>query len=137
MPLMLHRLPCTLTSFCGVLLVSLSDSDESAQQTGRPLVGDFLALLSAFCYAVYVTLLKVWIRSESRIDMQLFFGFVGVFNLLGCWPIGVLLHFSEMEKFEWPTKRDDTAVILLNVSLPSAAISGAFVSLSSDGPGAI
>lgn len=33
-----------------------------------------LALLSAFCYAVYVILLKVRIGDEERIDMQLFFG---------------------------------------------------------------
>jgi solute carrier family 35 protein F5 len=36
--------------------------------------GDALALLSAFCYAIYVILLKVRIGDEERVDMQLFFG---------------------------------------------------------------
>ncbi|KDQ30683.1 hypothetical protein PLEOSDRAFT_1074969 [Pleurotus ostreatus PC15] len=39
-------------------------------------VWDSLALLSAVFYALYVILLKVRIKSESRIDMQLFFGFM-------------------------------------------------------------
>jgi solute carrier family 35 protein F5 len=33
-----------------------------------------LALLSAFCYALYVILLKVRIGQEERVNMQLFFG---------------------------------------------------------------
>lgn len=40
----------------------------------NPILGDGLALLSAFCYAVYVILLKVRIGEEERVDMQLFFG---------------------------------------------------------------
>ncbi|KAJ6610110.1 hypothetical protein B0H10DRAFT_2062145, partial [Mycena sp. CBHHK59/15] len=47
-----------------------------------PVLGDSLALISAIFYALYVILLKVRIRSESRVDMQLFFGFVGLFNVL-------------------------------------------------------
>ena len=61
-----------------------------------------MALLSALFYALYVTLLKVRIRSESRIDMQLFFGFVGLFNILMTWPIGVILHLTGIETFELP-----------------------------------
>lgn len=40
----------------------------------NPLLGDALALLSAFCYAVYVILLKAKIGDEENVDMQLFFG---------------------------------------------------------------
>ena len=80
------------------------------------LLGDCLALLSALFYAVYVILLKVQIRSESRIDMQLFFGFVGLFNIIGCWPIGVLLHLTGVEKVELPTSGRVVAGLLVNVS---------------------
>lgn len=80
------------------------------------LLGDSLALLSALFYAVYVILLKVRIRSESRIDMQLFFGFVGLFNIIGCWPIGVLLHLTGVEKFELPTSGRVIVGLLVNVS---------------------
>ena len=79
----------------GVVVVSLSDPDDTptaslprpAPTSGRPslagissgqrtLLGDCLALLSALFYAIYVILLKVRIRSESRINMQLFFSFI-------------------------------------------------------------
>jgi len=80
------------------------------------LLGDCLALLSALFYAVYVILLKVRIHSESRIDMQLFFGFVGLFNIVGCWPIGVLLHLTGVEKIELPTSSRVVVGLLVNVS---------------------
>ncbi|KAH9982426.1 hypothetical protein BGW80DRAFT_1263237 [Lactifluus volemus] len=128
------------TSFVGVVLVSLSDSDSppaprpppaptsglvkpsNSQQGNLSLFGDSLALLSALFYAFYVILLKVRIRSESRIDMQLFFGFVGLFNTLACWPIGVILHFTGVERFELPTSGRALVGLLANM----------FITLSSD-----
>lgn len=77
--------------------------------------GDFLALISALFYALYVTLLKVRIRSESRIDMQLFFGFVGLFNILTCWLLGVFLHLIGAEPFELPATRNAVGAILITV----------------------
>jgi len=53
-------------------------------------------------YAGYVTLLKVRIGSEDRISMPLFLGFVGAFNLLAFWPIGVLLHVLGVEPLGLP-----------------------------------
>ncbi|KAH9969008.1 hypothetical protein BC827DRAFT_1167055 [Russula dissimulans] len=123
-------------SFTGVILVSLSDTGDAppdapsrpSSTSGRPLLadiqggrysllGDCLALLSAFVYAVYVILLKVRIRSESRIDMQLFFGFVGLFNILACWPIGVILHFVGVERFEPPSSGRVVAGLLVNMAI--------------------
>jgi solute carrier family 35, member F5 len=86
----------------------------------KSILGDSLALLSALFYAVYVILLKVRIRSESRIDMQLFFGFVGLFNIIGCWPIGLLLHLTGVEKVELPSSGRVVAGLLVNVSFSIA-----------------
>lgn len=61
-----------------------------------------MAIIGAFSYSIYTTLLKVRIGHESRISMQMFFGFVGVFNLLGLWPGLVLLHATGVEEFELP-----------------------------------
>lgn len=117
-----------------MILVSLSDSGDTPPAT-RPsptptsalpslttiqsgkytLLGDSLALLSALFYAVYVILLKVRIRSESQIDMQLFFGFVGLFNILACWPIGIILHLTGVERFEPPASGRVVAGLLVNV----------------------
>lgn len=114
-------------SFAGVVLVSVSDSrpsDEEAKITisGLPLsqltealLGDGLALLSAIFYALYVILLKVRIKEESRINMQLFFGFVGVFNVLMLWPIGLVLHFTGVEQIALPSSRRAWVGVLVNV----------------------
>jgi solute carrier family 35, member F5 len=116
-----------------VLLVSLSDSAIPTAaapphtspttalgpaHTRRPLLGDTLALIAAAVYALYVILLKVRIRSESRIDMQLFFGFVGLFNALSFWPMALLLHFLRVETLEWPDTGKGMVAILLNVRCP-------------------
>ena len=119
-------------SFGGVLLVSLADKDGTNQPPSPPalplpgvngnnfrmpnaIIGDMLALLSALFYALYVILLKVRIRSESRVNMQLFFGFVGLFNIVSCWPIGLVLHFTGVERFEFPTSSKAWVAVLVNV----------------------
>ena len=79
------------------------------------MLGDFLALVSAAFYALYVILLKIRIGSESRIDMKLFFGFVGLFNILLAWPVGLFLHVIGLEVFEWPTTKNEVLAILINV----------------------
>ncbi|KAJ2920180.1 hypothetical protein MD484_g24, partial [Candolleomyces efflorescens] len=125
------KIAAVVTSFTGVLFVSWSDSStkqlagpasrpKTTQATAhapRPALGDALALVSALFYALYVILLKVRIKAESRIDMQLFFGFVGLFNVLTCWPIGVVLHFLGFEVFELPTSRMVWTAVLINMGI--------------------
>ncbi|KAJ3570249.1 hypothetical protein NP233_g4521 [Leucocoprinus birnbaumii] len=125
-----------ILSFAGVLLVSLSDASHSkipaspvpAPSPGAPaptttkdvsqfLLGDLLALFSALFYALYVILLKVRIKDEERIDMQLFFGFVGLFNVLALWPLGFILHWTGVEKFELPTKAAEWYAIVVNMAI--------------------
>lgn len=81
----------------------------------RITLGNVLALLSALFYAMYVILLKVCIKAEYRIDMQLFFGFVGLFNIVGCWPVGLILHLTGAEIFELPHTKPVVYGILINV----------------------
>lgn len=47
--------------------------------------------------------------------MQLFFGFVGLFNVMSCWPMGVILHFTGVERFELPSTGKAVAAIFINV----------------------
>jgi solute carrier family 35 protein F5 len=83
-------------------------------------LGDCLALSSAVFYSLYVILLKVKIRQESRINMQLFFGFVGLFNILFLWPIGLVLHLTGVERFELPSGGSAIGGLLVNVRAISA-----------------
>jgi len=129
--LTLMKIGAVLTSFGGVVLVSLSDSSSSpvAKPTANAqsinliaISGDIFALLSALFYAMYMIFLKVQIKEESRIDMQLFFGYVGLFNVSLCWPIALLLHWLGVESLEWPGTTEAVIAILVNM----------FITLTSD-----
>ncbi|KAJ6519938.1 hypothetical protein C8R45DRAFT_953318 [Mycena sanguinolenta] len=124
------KIGAVITSFVGVILVSLSDSVQPQQPAGpasrplahaedlapRPRLGDALALISALFYALYVILLKVRMRTESRVDMQLFFGFVGLFNILAYWPVGIFLHLIGVETLELP-KGNAIAALAINMAI--------------------
>lgn len=113
-------------SFGGVILVSFSDSTQAPGSHFTvyevyllPVIGDILALLSSLFYAIYMIYLKVQIKDESRIDMKLFFGFVGLFNIFLCWPVAPILHFLGLEPFELPNTRQAVVAILANASIHS------------------
>lgn len=105
------KLGAVTMSFIGVLMVTRADSTEAkpgpgtgipSNEPAQPFVGDLLALASALFYAVYVVLLKVRIGREERVSMPLFFGFVGLLNILFMWPIGILLHCTGIETLGLP-----------------------------------
>lgn len=119
-------------SVLGVILVSKGDHDITpssfedptppSHTPSQPLFGDFLALVSAVCYACYVILMKLRVGDESRMSMTLFFGFVGLFNVVGMWPIGVILNLTGWEKFELPRGGQLWAFVLINVSCQSLLV---------------
>ncbi|KAL0951043.1 hypothetical protein HGRIS_007783 [Hohenbuehelia grisea] len=120
------KIGAVVTSFVGVILVSVSDHKNEQTSNAdlpvhsrapRPVFGDILALLSAAFYALYVILLKVRIKSESRINMQLFFGFVGLFNMLAGWPVAILLHYTGLEPLEMPSSGKVYAAIFINMAI--------------------
>jgi solute carrier family 35 protein F5 len=47
--------------------------------------------------------------------MQLFFGFVGLFNIVALWPIGLGLHLLGWETFDWPRGGAVWAVLVGNM----------------------
>ncbi|PWN92983.1 hypothetical protein FA10DRAFT_263706 [Acaromyces ingoldii] len=96
------KLGSVLMSFLGVFLVAQADAKAPIQGPSNPTLGDVLALASAFFYALYVSLLKKRIGSESRVSMPLFFGFVGLINIVCLWPAGLLLHMTSLERIELP-----------------------------------
>ncbi|PLW23787.1 hypothetical protein PCASD_08757 [Puccinia coronata f. sp. avenae] len=112
----LGRLLAVATSIAGVVLVSKSDRNSSDQNPSSShwILGDILALSSAALYALYVILMKVKVKEESRVDMQLFFGFVGAINLLCFWPIGVILHYADIEPFSLPHTHKLWLSVLIN-----------------------
>ncbi|KAJ8926015.1 hypothetical protein NQ315_009870 [Exocentrus adspersus] len=105
----LSKLVAVCLSIAGIILVSLSDLSLEKQ---IPL-GVVLSLFSAFFYATYLVFLRRKVDHEDKMNIPLFFGFVGLFNLLLLWPLFFFLHFSKLEVFEWPSK-EQMLFLLLN-----------------------
>ncbi|KAL8944723.1 MAG: hypothetical protein Q9216_000292 [Gyalolechia sp. 2 TL-2023] len=113
-----------LASFAGVVLTSTvdisGDNDESrgsfphksSLQIG---IGDALALLSAIMYGIYTTMMKKKIGDEARVNMSLFFGFVGLFNAVTLLPGFLIMHFTGIEPFQLPPTSRIWAIILVRV----------------------
>jgi len=73
-------------------------------------------MLSAVFYGLYVTLLKVKVKDENRCNSAMFFGFVGVFNVLLMWPLGVALDLLGIEPFQMPDAKT-FGVLVLNAMI--------------------
>lgn len=102
----LRKLIGVLASLAGIALVSTvdlsggSDQDRGSfphKSTTEIAVGDFMALIGAVIYGLYVTVMKRRVGNEDRVDMRLFFGLVGVWTLLLFWPLFFVLHWTNIE----------------------------------------
>lgn len=91
------------------ILVGLSDL---AIEASRVPTGIILALVSAFFYATYIVFLRKKVDHEDKMDIPMFFGFVGLFNLTLLWPLFFILHYGHWEEFEWPNSRQWTFLII-------------------------
>uniref|UniRef100_A0A3B4EI52 Solute carrier family 35 member F5 n=1 Tax=Pygocentrus nattereri TaxID=42514 RepID=A0A3B4EI52_PYGNA len=97
----LSKLLAVILSMVGVTVVSVSVMDSP---DGKGTIGSLWSLLGAVLYAVYIVMLKRKVDREEKLDIPMFFGFVGLFNLLLLWPGFVLLHYSGLESFEMPSQ---------------------------------
>ncbi|XP_055494572.1 solute carrier family 35 member F5-like isoform X4 [Leucoraja erinacea] len=96
----LSKLLAVILCIGGVTLVSLSSNDTE----GKGTIGSLWSLTGAVLYAIYIVMIKRKVDREDKLDIPMFFGFVGLFNLLLLWPGFFLLHYTGFEAFEFPTK---------------------------------
>jgi solute carrier family 35 protein F5 len=118
-----RKLVGVLASLMGVVLISTVDlsgmSDEDRgnfphKSQASIALGDGMAFFSAIIYGLYVTVMKRRVGDEDRVNMPLFFGLVGVLNLLLLWPGFFLLHWTGIEPFEWPPTGQVWAIIAVS-----------------------
>ena len=119
----LRKLIGVLASLLGIVLISsvdLSGSNDKNRGSfphksqGQIAVGDALAFASAILYGVYTTLMKKRMGNEYRVDMLLFFGLVGLFNVITLLPGFLVLHYTGVETFELPPTRRVLTIVLVN-----------------------
>jgi len=118
------KLVGVLASLAGIILISsvdLSRKDNDKNRGSFPhksqqqiAIGDFMAFFSAIMYGVYTVVMKKRIGNEDRVNMPLFFGLVGFFNVIFLWPGFLILHFTGVEKFAFPPTGKIWTIVLLN-----------------------
>lgn len=110
----LRKLIGVMASLVGVVLISTVDLTGGSNEdrgsfphktTLQIAVGDAMAFFSAVIYGMYVTVMKRRVGNEDRVDMKLFFGLVGVFNLVLLWPLFFILHWTNIEPVRSPCWR--------------------------------
>ncbi|KAK6954691.1 hypothetical protein Daesc_004659 [Daldinia eschscholtzii] len=142
-PFSVRKLIGVMASLAGIILIStvdLSGKDNDDNRGNFPhksqqqiAIGDAMAIFSAVVYGLYVVVMKVRIGNEDRVNMPLFFGLVGIFNIFILWPLFFILHFTGIEpvrlvfnydicssrvanreQFELPPSGKVWAIIILN-----------------------
>lgn len=106
----------------GIILISSVDlsSDNDGNRGSFPhksrreiAIGDAMAFFSAIMYGVYTVVMKKRIGNEDRVNMPLFFGLVGLFNMIFLWPGFFILHFTNIEIFGLPPTGKIWLIILV------------------------
>lgn len=121
----IRKLLGVTASLAGIILISTIDlsgrnsddehrGDFPEKSTREIAIGDCLAFLSAVMYGLYAVFMKKRISDETRVDMPVFFGLVGIINVLILWPGFFILHKTEIETFEMPPTAFVTIIILCN-----------------------
>lgn len=105
----LSKLLAVALSMGGVALVSFSSMDNT---DGKGIIGSLWSLAGAALYAVYIVMIKRRVDREDKLDIPMFFGFVGLFNLLLLWPGFLLLHYTGFEAFELPSQLVWTYILI-------------------------
>ncbi|XP_047074718.1 uncharacterized vacuolar membrane protein YML018C-like [Lolium rigidum] len=98
------KLISVLLCIAGTIIVSLADSGSTLNAIAtNPLLGDFLSIVSAGLYAVYITLIRKKLPDEKegqgQVSMAQFLGFLGLFNMLFFLPVALVLNFAKLEPF--------------------------------------
>merc|ERR1740129_1352532 len=96
----LTKLVAVLFTISGVLLVSYSDLKL---EDGLPL-GSLWTVAGALFYSSYIVFLRRKIDHEDKLDVPMFFAFVGLFNFLLLWPVFFPVHSTNYEIFELPNR---------------------------------
>lgn len=107
-PLPFHPIRCG-RFWCGVSCLLAFQQDQACSLIHFPL-------------GIYTTVMKKKIGDEARVHMPLFFGFVGLFNIVFLLPGFPILHATGVERFVLPPTRRIWSIVLVGTTLKTCAL---------------
>lgn len=114
------KLICVVSSLIGVILINLGGKDlvggtDNKFEPKNPLYGNFLALIGAFFYALYLLNMKVKCGTgDKTTNERELFGWVGVFTIILGIPILFVAHLFDIERFQLPSDFSVLVMITIN-----------------------
>lgn len=118
----IRKLLGVLASLLGIFLISRVDISGSNDENrgsfphktpGEIAIGDVMAGVSAVIYGIYTIVMKKQVGDESKVNMALFFGLVGLINVCLLWPGFLILHFTGFEPFALPASGRVWGIIIV------------------------
>lgn len=111
-----------MLSLGGIVVINEFDSSSVHHSKIAVICGNTLALSGAFIYGVYTTLLKLKTVDkntglERNLDTSVFFGLVGLLNLLLFCPFMIIFHFTGIESFELPPSFNIATKLAINAMI--------------------
>ena len=92
-----YKIVGILLCLAGVVLITLQDQSSGSEHAGFAVLGDIMALLSAFGYGVYTTYLRYYVPQEDTVSMELVLGYMGVTCALLCAPLLLLVIYARVD----------------------------------------
>lgn len=114
------KLVCVAISLTGVILINVSedhvgDNEGNKFKPKNPAFGNFLALLGAFCYAMYLLTMKVKCGTGKKTtNERRLFGWVGVCTFVLGIPMLTIVNYLGIEEFKVPPSLTVAAMIGIN-----------------------
>lgn len=93
----LSKLVAVAFSIGGIVLMSLSTRENMGFNWGV-----IWSVMGALLLALFLVFLRRMVDNEEKLNMPMFYGFLGFFTLLFLWPGLLILHFTNAERLEWP-----------------------------------
>lgn len=114
------KVVCVMSSLLGVVLINVGERSSGSNDSNKfmpknPALGNTFALAGAFCYALYLLVMKLKCGTGDRTTNEReLFGWVGIFTFLMGVPLLFTVHLLDIEKFSLPPSRAISAMVLIN-----------------------
>lgn len=95
----LSKFVAVALSIGGIVLVTWSTKDFHLD---REPLSAIWSVLGALLLALFLVLLRRRVDNEDKLNMPMFYGFLGLCVLLLLWPGLVILHLTKIEELVWP-----------------------------------